>query len=70
MNTQRIRISGMTCQHCVLAVTRALQAVPGVQSVQVTLAPAQATVAGSADPALLVQAILDQGYRGVVEGGG
>jgi len=67
MTTQRIRITGMTCQHCVHAVTHALQAVPGVQSVQVSLAPAQATVAGSADVALLVKAIQDEGYRAVPE---
>lgn len=68
MNPQRIRITGMTCQHCVQAVARALQAVPGVQTVQVSLAPAQATVAGSADVALLVKAIQDEGYRAVAEG--
>jgi copper chaperone len=68
MNPQRIRITGMTCQHCVHAVTRALQGVPGVESVQVSLAPAQATVAGSADVALLVKAIQDEGYRAVAEG--
>jgi copper chaperone len=67
MNPQRIRITGMTCAHCVNAVTRALQAVPGVQSVQVSLAPAQATVSGTADRALLIKAIQDEGYRAVAD---
>ena len=31
--TTEIEISGMNCQHCVAAVTRALEAVPGVTAV-------------------------------------
>jgi len=64
MSTQQIRITGMTCQHCVMAVEKALRAVPGVQSVEVRLAPAQATVQGDADLGQLLKAIESEGYRG------
>jgi copper chaperone len=64
MATMQIRISGMTCQHCVQAVQKALSAVPGVEAVEVRLAPAQATVRGEAELARLLQAIEREGYRG------
>jgi copper chaperone len=66
METTQIQITGMTCEHCVSAVTRALQATPGVDMVQVRLVPGQATVSGSADVALLLKAIEDEGYRAAV----
>ena len=66
MKATKIEITGMTCQHCVNAVTRALQAVPGVESAQVRLTPGQATVAGSADSAQLLKAIEREGYRAVL----
>jgi copper chaperone len=66
MNTTRIRITGMTCTHCVQAVTRALQAVPGVTEARVQLAPAQATVSGEAETGALLKAIEGEGYRAVV----
>jgi copper chaperone len=37
METTTIKVSGMTCQGCVRSVTRVLQAVPGVDSVTVSL---------------------------------
>jgi copper chaperone CopZ len=33
------RVNGMTCEHCVRAVTEELSALSGVRSVNVTLAP-------------------------------
>jgi len=33
-----IQVKGMTCEHCVAAVTKALQSLPGVSEVQVDLA--------------------------------
>ena len=32
-----IKISGMSCQHCVMAVTKALQRIDGIRNVQVNL---------------------------------
>jgi copper chaperone len=38
-----IKIKGMTCNHCVMAVTRALEKIDGVKNVKVDLAKAEAT---------------------------
>lgn len=39
MNTQTLEVTGMTCGHCVDAVTSELQEVPGVVEVTVDLVP-------------------------------
>ena len=38
-----IKIKGMSCQHCVMAVTRALSAVDGIKDVKVDLKSGIAT---------------------------
>ena len=43
-------VLGMTCGHCVQAVTTGLTALPGVQAVEIDLAAAQVTI--SSDGAL------------------
>ncbi len=58
-----IKVSGMTCPHCVKNVTKALQAEPGVEEVNVSLDSGEALVAGSADRDRLVQAIKSAGYE-------
>ncbi|MES9993356.1 MAG: heavy metal translocating P-type ATPase [Candidatus Thiodiazotropha sp.] len=58
----RLKVSGMTCPHCVNNVAKALQAQPGVESAQVTLEDGQALVTGSADPDSLVNAVVEAGY--------
>ena len=62
MNTIELHITGMSCGHCVAAVTQALKAVPGTQDAQVDLASGRATVQGSAPPEALVKAVADEGY--------
>jgi len=60
-----LTISGMTCGCCVNSVTRVLQAVPGVQHVNVTLVPSQAKVsydAALAAPEKLAQAVAEAGF--------
>ena len=37
MSTQTFAVTGMTCEHCVHAVTEELSAVPGVSAVEVDL---------------------------------
>ena len=59
----RIRVTGMTCMHCVAAVTKALQKVPGVESADVNLENKQAVVAGSTNTASLLAAIKEEGYE-------
>ncbi len=61
--TITLSISGMTCNHCVANAEKALQAVSGVESVQVILEPGSAKVTGTADRAALTKAITDAGYE-------
>ena len=59
----QLKIDGMTCKHCVAAVTDALNAVEGVTKVEVTLEPGAATVTGSASADALIEAIKQEGYE-------
>jgi copper chaperone len=42
MEKTTIKVAGMTCQGCVRSVTRVLQAVPGVEHVEVSLEKGEA----------------------------
>jgi copper chaperone len=59
----KLQVSGMTCGHCVAAVTRAVEALPGVQSVSVDRESGQVVVEGSPDKAALLAAITNEGYE-------
>ena len=39
MKTHEFTVSGLTCDHCVMTVTRAVAEVDGVSSVQIDLVP-------------------------------
>lgn len=41
---QTIKVKGMTCQHCVKMVTKALQSLQGVRNVEVSLEKAEARI--------------------------
>jgi copper chaperone len=56
-------VAGMSCQHCVDAVTREVTAVPGVTGVRVDLAAGTVEVAGTADDAAVRAAIDEAGYE-------
>jgi copper chaperone len=61
-----LEIGGMSCGHCVAAVKKALEGVPGVGKVEVTLDPPRAGV--EYDPAratveALGKAVEAEGYR-------
>lgn len=65
MNTIQLSVTGMTCGGCVNSVQNVLAALPGVQSVDVTLNPGQANVVydpARIVPAALVQAVIDAGF--------
>ncbi len=65
MNEIILPVTGMTCGGCVNSVQRVLAAVPGVQTVEVTLQPGQARVvydAARTDRATLVQAVVGAGF--------
>ncbi len=60
-----LKVEGMMCQHCVAHVTKALQGVDGVISVEVHLKKKSATVELSKeiDESALTQAVTDAGYE-------
>jgi copper chaperone len=63
--TTELRIEGMSCGHCVEAVTRALQSLEGVSRVRVTLEGKRAAVehAQSAPPlARMIEVVKEEGY--------
>ena len=65
MTDLTLPITGMTCGGCVRSVTAVLQALPGVESVSVTLEPGQAQVrfdAVQVTPAQIQAAIEDAGF--------
>lgn len=62
-----LKVTGMTCMHCVHAVKTALEQVPGVEKAEVSLEEAQAKVSGDADVAAMIAAIEEEGYRAETE---
>ena len=68
MMETEFKITGMTCEHCVNAVTKELGAVAGVSDVQIDLVPegvSTARVTSSVDlsPAEIAAAIDEAGYE-------
>ena len=64
MSTATYTVTGMTCAHCVNAVTEEVSAVPGVTTVEVDLASGRLTVTGDApvDDAAVAAAVDEAGY--------
>lgn len=60
-----LKVKGMTCNHCVTGVTRALSQVGGVGEVRVSLEKGEATVTGTADRGALIAAVAKEGYEAV-----
>jgi len=71
--TATLVITGMTCNHCVMATKKSLASVPGVADVAVTLDPPRAVV--TYDPAKtsvdrLAAAVREAGYAATAAAGG
>ncbi|ADW21025.1 MULTISPECIES: cation transporter [Thermus] len=64
----KLKVEGMTCNHCVMAVKKALMKVPGVEKAEVSLERAEALVEGKADPEALIRAVEEEGYRAALAG--
>jgi copper chaperone len=64
MTTERFEVPGISCQHCVNAITNEVAAVPGVQKVSVVLENKTVTVehADSVPTETIVTAINEAGY--------
>lgn len=58
----KLKIEGMTCDHCVQHVKTALADVASVAYVQVDLPSGEATVQGSACVEALIKAVEAEGY--------
>jgi copper chaperone len=65
MTTSTYTVSGMTCAHCVSAVTSELNQLPGVDGVEVDLGGGTVTVTSRAplDPAAVAAAVEEAGYE-------
>ncbi|WP_038049171.1 CopZ family metallochaperone [Thermus caliditerrae] len=64
----KLKVEGMTCNHCVMAVKKALMRVPGVEKAEVSLERAEALVEGQADLEALLRAVEEEGYRATLAG--
>lgn len=58
-----VKIKGMSCQHCVGATTKALEAIPGISKVQVDLQKGEASYEGSIDIDTVKVAIQKIGFE-------
>ena len=66
----KLNVGGMTCNHCAMHVTKALDGVAGVvRVVEVNLDRGEALVEGSADADELVAAVKKAGYRASLAAG-
>ena len=66
MASTTLKISGMTCMGCVSSVKKVICAIDGVQSADVSLDPAQATVvydAARVAPEAFRRAVEDAGFE-------
>ncbi len=66
MSKATLKIQGMTCNHCVMRVTKALKAVPGVQDARVDLQKTEAVVTydeSKVGQDKLSGAVVEAGYK-------
>ena len=62
--TTELKIEGMSCEHCVAAVKKALEGVQGVRAAAVSLQEESARVEhDGADPEKMVAAVEEEGYH-------
>jgi copper chaperone len=60
-----LRVKGMSCQHCVMSVTKALNQLDGIQNVQVDLRKGEVSFENTKGVVLnrIEKAITDAGYE-------
>ncbi|QBS38246.1 copper chaperone [Thermaerobacter sp. FW80] len=65
MATRVYQVRGMSCDHCKMAVKKAISGVAGVKDVEVDLATGRVTVTyeGDLDDARVREAVEDAGYE-------
>jgi len=65
MTTTTLKVTGMTCGHCVRSVTDAIGGLDGIQSTNVELDSGRATIVydeSKVSPRDMVSAVMDEGY--------
>ena len=62
---KNIKIKGMSCQHCVMAVTKALSSIDGIKDVKVDLKSGQASFeeAKPVEARIIADAVKKAGYE-------
>jgi len=69
-NKTSLSVEGMTCNHCVMRVTKALEGIDGVKTAKVSLADKSAEVTfkrDKLDEKILISAVADAGYKAKVK---
>jgi len=66
MSETTYAVTGMTCEHCAAAVTKAVTAVPGVESVEVDVENGRVVVRGEGVNADAVREAVDEAGYAVV----
>ena len=61
--TITLSVPGISCGHCVAAITGEVQAVAGVERVEVSIDTKTVTVTGAVDVAAIEAAIVEAGYE-------
>ena len=59
---QILKVSGMSCGHCVRAITQAVRALDDAAEVQIDLAAGEVRVASRLTAEQLLQVVRDEGY--------
>jgi copper chaperone len=62
-NKMKIKIDGMSCNHCKMAVEKVLSRFQGIDSFSVNLEKGEATIIGNPDLEIVVNEINKLGYR-------
>ena len=70
MTTRIYAVEGMTCDHCVAAVTMEVAKIPGIFDVIVNLEQGTLTVSGDAPDETLAEAVDEAGYTLVMRRSG
>ncbi|MEK6200823.1 MAG: heavy-metal-associated domain-containing protein [Desulfobulbaceae bacterium] len=59
----KIKIKGMSCQHCVDSTRKSLEAIAGISNIQIDLARNEATFDGKVDIQTVKEAITKIGFE-------
>lgn len=63
MSKTILKVEGMSCNHCKMAVEKAVQGIKGVEDAQVNLEQKELVVTGAASREQLVEVITAAGYK-------